>query len=35
VFEVPHQRRGIEKADGGQAQTGWGQGSHAFLEYFC
>jgi len=34
MFKVPHQRRGIEKANGGDSQTGWGQGSHAFLEYF-
>jgi hypothetical protein len=24
VVEVPHERRGIEEADGGDAQAGWG-----------
>ncbi len=24
VVEVPHEGRGIEEADGGDAQTGWG-----------
>src|ERR1017187_8896418 len=33
VLEVPHQRRGIEKADGGDAQAGLRGGGHALLEY--
>jgi hypothetical protein len=33
VLEVPHQGRGVEEADGGDAQTGWLDGSHCFLEY--
>jgi hypothetical protein len=33
VLEVPHERRGIEEADGGDALAGiWG-GAHVFLEY--
>jgi hypothetical protein len=34
VLEVPHERRGIEEADGGHAQTNWGQGNHVVLDYF-
>jgi hypothetical protein len=33
VLEVPHQRRGIEEVDGGDAQPGMGDRSHALLEY--
>ena len=34
MFEVPHEGRGIEEADGCDAQTGLGQGSHALIDYF-
>jgi hypothetical protein len=33
VLEVPHQRRGIEETDGGDAQTGLRGGSHCLIEY--
>jgi hypothetical protein len=33
VLEVPHEGRGIEEADGGDAQTGMGDGAHTFLDY--
>jgi hypothetical protein len=33
VLEVPHEGRGIKKADGCDTQTGIEDGSHALLEY--
>jgi hypothetical protein len=33
VLEVPHQRRGIQEVDGGDAQPGMWDGSHALLDY--
>jgi hypothetical protein len=33
MLEVPHEGRGIEEVDGGNAQAGiWGR-AHVFLEY--
>ena len=29
MLEVPHEGRGVEEADGGDAQTGWGGRSHS------
>ncbi len=33
MLEVPHQRGGIEEADGGNAQAGWGREIHLLLDY--
>ena len=33
VLEVPHQRRGVQKADGGNAQTGLRPNIHTFIDY--
>jgi hypothetical protein len=33
MLEVPHQGRWVEKADGGDAQTGLGLKIHAQIEY--
>jgi len=33
MLEVPHEGRGVEEADAGNAQTGWGTGTHVLLDY--
>ena len=33
VLKVPHERSGVKKADGGDAQAGMRMGTHALLEY--
>ena len=33
VFEVPHQRRGVEESYGGDVQTGLGTNTHAQIDY--